>query len=68
MGMWSQAVLLGAWFGLLHAFDADTGRPLFRGGGPNDAMEQVQVYQTPIVAKGRIYVAAKGRVYAFTVK
>ena len=23
MGIWSQAVLLGAWFGLLHAFDAD---------------------------------------------
>ena len=23
LDIWSQAVLLGAWFGLLHAFDAD---------------------------------------------
>jgi outer membrane protein assembly factor BamB len=49
----------------LHAFDANTGTELFAGGGPDDAMADVQRYQTPIVAKERIYVAGNGALYAF---
>lgn len=50
----------------LHAFDADTGAEVFAGGGAGDAMGNVERYQTPIVAKGRIYVAADDALYAFT--
>ena len=45
----------------LRAFDADTGAVVFT----SDAMGQVRRFQSPIVAGGRLYVAADGRVYAF---
>ena len=49
----------------LRGFDADTGRVLFAGGGPAEAMGNVRRFQTPIVAKGRVFVAADDRIYAF---
>ena len=52
----------------LHAFDGETGRVVFAGGGPDEQMSRVQNFQTPIVANGRIFVAANDRIYAFTVE
>ena len=50
----------------LHAVDADTGEVVFDGGGAADKMGNVRRYQTPMVAKGRIFVAGDGAIYAFT--
>lgn len=55
----------GAGDGRLHGFDADTGAVLFAGGGTGDKMGQVRRFSTPIVAKGRIFVAGDGKLYAF---
>jgi len=52
----------------LHAFNGDTGEVLFAGGGSDDQMTSVQHFQTPIVANGRIIVAADNRLYAFTTR
>jgi hypothetical protein len=41
---------------------------VFDGGGAGDAMSGVERYQTPIVAKGRIFVAGDREVYAFTTR
>ena len=49
----------------LHGFDGDTGRIVYAGGGPGDAIGLVRRYHTPILAHGRIYVAADGVVKAF---
>jgi len=50
----------------LHGFDGDTGQVVFGGGGPGDAMTSVRKFQTPIVAKGRIFVAGDSALFAFT--
>ncbi|GAC1574989.1 MAG: hypothetical protein NVS3B20_06600 [Polyangiales bacterium] len=52
----------------LRAFDADTGVVLFKGGGASDSMGLVRRFQTPIVSKGRIFVAADDQVHSFTTK
>ncbi len=49
----------------LRGFDGDTGQVVFAGGGASEAMGNVRRFQTPIVAKGRIFVAADNRIYAF---
>jgi outer membrane protein assembly factor BamB len=49
----------------LRGFDGDTGRVVFDGGGAVEAMSHVRRYQTPIVAKGRIFVAGDDELYAF---
>ncbi len=49
----------------LHSFDGDTGRTVYSGGGPNDVMGRVRRYHTPIVAGGRIFIAADDMVRAF---
>jgi hypothetical protein len=49
----------------LRGFDGDTGQVVFAGGGSLEAMGNVRRFQTPIVAKGRIFVAADNRIYAF---
>ena len=49
----------------LHGFDGDTGQIVYAGGGPGDAIGLVRRYHTPILAHGRIYVAADGVVRAF---
>jgi hypothetical protein len=51
----------------LHGYDGDTGAVVFAGGGAGDAMTSTSRFITPMVAKGRIYVAGDGRLYAFTV-
>ncbi len=52
----------------LHGFDGRTGAVVFDGGGPGDVMSEVSQWATPIAAKGRIFAAATGRVFAFTPK
>ncbi len=52
----------------LRGFDGETGRQVFSGGGPEDRISQVRRFQTPIVAKGRIIVAADGELVAFTTR
>ncbi len=46
--------------GRLYAFDADTGAVVFGGGGGTDGFNGVPLYQTPMVAKGYVYVGTKG--------
>jgi hypothetical protein len=50
--------------GTLRAWDADTGMNLFTAGAGVNG--NVQHWTSPIIAKGRIYVAGDGAVYAFT--
>ena len=50
----------------LYALDGDTGKAVFSGGASSDAMSSVQKYETPIIANGRVFVAANNQVYAFT--
>jgi hypothetical protein len=52
----------------LRGFDGETGRPVFIGGGPADQMPLVRRFQTPIVFKGRIVVAADDQLVAFTTR
>ncbi|HZR21289.1 MAG TPA: immunoglobulin domain-containing protein [Verrucomicrobiae bacterium] len=49
----------------LHAFDGDTGAVLFSGGTASDAMTGTHHMNTAIVARGRIFVGADNRVFAF---
>jgi hypothetical protein len=49
----------------LYGLDGDSGAVIFGGGGASDQMTTVQYFQSPIVAGGRIYVAAQQRLYAF---
>jgi PQQ-like domain len=53
--------------GRLRGFDGETGQVVFDG-GPGEAMSGVQRYQTPVVAKGRIFVVGDREVYAFTAR
>jgi outer membrane protein assembly factor BamB len=46
--------------GRLHAYAGDTGAPL----GQSDAMGSIRAYNTPIAAKGRVFVGGDGAVYA----
>jgi hypothetical protein len=50
----------------LHGFGGEKGNVIFGGGGQAEQMSTVQHFQTPIVAKGRIFVASNNTVYAFT--
>jgi outer membrane protein assembly factor BamB len=50
----------------LYALDGDTGKAVFSGGAAADAMSSVQKFVTPIIANGRVFVAANNQVYAFT--
>jgi len=50
----------------LHGYDGDTGAVVFAGGGANDVLGSTSRFITPIVAKGRIFVAADGQLHAFT--
>ena len=49
---------------LLQGFDGDTGVAIFTGG--NAPIAGARRYNSPIAAKGRIFVAADGTVVAFT--
>lgn len=51
----------------LYAYDGVTGTELFSGGGAADTMSTgVRYFNTPMIANGKVYVAANGAVYAFT--
>jgi hypothetical protein len=52
--------------GRLHGYRGDTGEPLFLGGGPDDVMIGLRHFQTVLPAGDRLYVAADGRIYAFS--
>jgi outer membrane protein assembly factor BamB len=49
----------------LHGFRADTGQPVFDGGGPDDRMAGLRHFVTILAANDRLYVAGDGRIYAF---
>jgi hypothetical protein len=50
----------------LHGYDGDTGAVVYAGGGAGDEMGNVRRFETPIVTKGRMFVAGDDRLYAFT--
>ncbi len=52
--------------GLLHGFDALTGAVVFNGGGSANAMSGTRNFATIMPADGKFYIAATGRIYAFT--
>lgn len=49
----------------LHGLNGSTGASIYAGGATTDTMSAVQKFETPIVANGRIFVAANSQVYAF---
>lgn len=51
----------------LHGFNGDTGAVVYSGGGANELMSGTHRFSTAIAARGRVYVAADNRVFAFTV-
>ena len=51
----------------LHGYDGETGAVVYAGGGPNELIPGTHTYSTTgIVARGRMYIAADNKVYAFT--
>ena len=50
----------------LYGLNGDTGKSIFAGGVSADTMSAVQKFIPPIVANGRVFVAANNQVYAFT--
>ena len=52
----------------LHGYNGDTGAVVYNGGGANELMTGTRGYNAnAIAARGRIYVAADNKVYAFNV-
>jgi hypothetical protein len=49
----------------LHGFRADTGAPVFSGGGSGDAMTGLRHFVTILASDDRLFIAADGRLYAF---
>ncbi len=49
----------------LHGYRGDTGATLFNGGGKGDSMAGLQRRSSILVAEGRLFIAASGRLYAF---
>jgi hypothetical protein len=49
----------------LYGFDGDTGEVVYDGGNSSDGMSAIWRWASPVIAKGRMYVAGRGRVYAF---
>lgn len=49
----------------LHGLDGNTGASVFNGGTSADTLSSVQKFVPPIVANGRVFVAANNQVYAF---
>lgn len=50
----------------LLGFDGETGAPVFNGGAAGDAVGSANPWQTPIVAKGRLYFASSNQLQAFS--
>jgi hypothetical protein len=52
----------------LHGYNGDSGAVVYAGGGPNELVPGTHTYSTTgIVARGRMYIAADNKVYAFMV-
>jgi outer membrane protein assembly factor BamB len=49
----------------LHAFNGETGEPLFTGGSKNEAMVGLRRFQTLIASNERLYIGADDKIYAF---
>jgi hypothetical protein len=49
----------------LHAWDLVTGAPVFAGGGAGDAFANLRHFTTVLEARGRLFVGADNKVYAF---
>ncbi len=49
----------------LHGFRADSGAPVFAGGGPGDAMTGLRHFVTILASDDRLFIAGDGRVFAF---
>jgi hypothetical protein len=49
----------------LYAYDGETGAVLFNGGSSADTFTSLSYFMSPIIAKGRVYVAAKNQLYAY---
>jgi outer membrane protein assembly factor BamB len=49
----------------LYGFDGDTGAVVYSGGGSGDQMNTLWRWLSPVIAKGRLFVAGQGKVYAF---
>jgi hypothetical protein len=54
--------------GKVLGFNGENGMPVYTGGGAGDATGAVSKFQTPMVAKGRLYVAASNQLVAYTLK
>lgn len=52
----------------LFGFNGETGETVFDGGGANDSIGSPNKFQTPIVAKGRIFIASDSSLLAFTLQ
>lgn len=52
--------------GRLLGFNSETGAPVFNGGGGTTTLGTINSFQTPIAAKGRIFVASANQLHAFT--
>jgi hypothetical protein len=52
----------------LVGFDGDTGQKIFPGTAPGDGLGPVTKWTSPIVARGRIYIAGDSSVSAFTTR
>lgn len=51
----------------LYGYDGETGAELFNGGASTDAMTGgTSYFSTPVIAKGKVWVAAKSHLYVFT--
>jgi hypothetical protein len=49
----------------LHGFRADTGAPVFTGGGSAELMQGLRHFVTILASDDRLFVAGDGRIYAF---
>jgi hypothetical protein len=63
--VWANA---GGLSNRLLGFDGDTGQKIFPGTAPGDSLGSVTKWTSPIVARGRIYVATDNNVWAFTTR
>jgi hypothetical protein len=54
--------------GKLVGYNGETGAEVFGGGAAGDQIGAADKWQTPIVAKGRIFFAASNQLYAFTLQ
>jgi hypothetical protein len=52
----------------LHAWDLETGQPVFTGRAPEDRLGGVRRFTTPIAVHGRIFVGGDGRLFALAAR